>query len=1453
MLVRVHSGWSLGCGVVRVAEALEWARRWAVPAICLADFDNLYGAIEFYEQARQAGIKPIPGAVITQPVVEGTVEGWGTKTRFALGWGCPTCEAAEGSAGNKTRGRGGSLSGQGVIRGGKRGAQEDVTRRTRAGKSPECEHRLAPASKVNRDGEDGPFETRPAGVSEAGLLTSKSDTADAAGICTSQSPPRTNAGDQIVNGFRSKHSDTQPSGARVANLKAARSVSENDDFCFSGTDKQSTRNRPGNPANGKVSSRENGLSSWDIFSCPATGGQVDHVAETTAADAAEVDGPFAAATKIVVSRLDVPRVVAIACSRTGYENLCKILTRRHLDGRFNLVGMLAEYQEGLVFLIDDPDLLRQLANVIEPGRLYAEIYDYGDGTSRSRNCRLLRVAEQLKIEPIATHPAYFARPADWHVHKVLRAIATNDLVGRLEPSQIAPRGAWLQPADILVRRLEQCGKALENARRLIEACELDLELGMPHFPKANLPAGQNACEALRELSFAGLRARYGNPSREAISRLERELQVICKLGFADYFLVVREIVQYARSRGIWCAGRGSAADSLVTYCLGISSVDPIRYRLNFERFLNESRTDWPDIDLDVDWRWRDEVIRFIYRRWGSDRVAMIATHHFYKARSAFRDVARALGMPLEIVNRLAAKIPYDDPDRLGFLIEHMPECRDFPLGDPQVARAIRLAQRLAGLPRGLSIHIGGVVIADRELTCYTPLQPTAKGIVISQYDKDAIERVGLIKIDILAHRSPAILADAVRLIRQHEDVEIDLDTVPEDDPATAELLRSGRTIGCFQIESPGMRQLLQMLQAKDMTDVIHGLALIRPGPSASGMKDAFVRRKRGLERPTYLHPAMKEILEDTYGVMLFQEDVMRVAAAVAGFSMATGDELRKVLQKPDARQRLADLKEQFMAGALRRGCSPHVAERIWSMVSNFAAYSYNKAHACTYGRIGYLCAYLKAHWPVEFMTAVLNNIGGYYGLSEYLEEARRMGILILPAHVNHSDLQFTVEPVPVQKAVAHRIGANSNRRGDREGNEPVATTDGHSQIALRRLAVRAGLMQVKNLSLSAAGRILQQRRIRPFANIIDLLERTGISVEEARSLIQAGTCDGLGPSRPAMLWQLAMWRNHRARSRRATDSHQRLLFEEYDLTPPAQHSLTRCHLSPQRPAEPEPARSARPTCHEDQEHTAFQTSPGPFLRAHFQLLEISHITATGRKIHKPSRHSPIEPADRCPHAEPAEPRPHTEPPNLQGHAKRHDRSCKNFNPLGLSLPDHILTEYDRSKLIRLERQYLGLSPSDHPLSCMQAIVSKYNAVRSVDLPQMAGKMVTVVGMMVAERRAVTSDGRLMLFVTLEDLWGLVEAVLFPDAYQRLGSIFQSPGPYIIHGHVQHHLDSINLLCYSAQLLHDAILLASSKATLANPGSALRYIRHVRPTPLMPPNVLPHGSQPAQNADRPDRK
>ena len=858
-------------------------------------------------------------------------------------------------------------------------------------------------------------------------------------------------------------------------------------------------------------------------------------------------------------------------------------------------------------------------------------------------------------------------------------------------------------------------EAIANTRRIAEACNLELEMGKPIFPKffalKDIPpelAGETPRAALRKLARRGLQERYHSASppvkREAMARLNYELDVIDRLNFSEYFLIVWDIVNFARRKNIPIMGRGSAANSLVAYSLGMTSPDPLAHNLYFERFLNLSRSDCPDIDLDMCWRRRDEVLQYVYKRHGADCVAMVSNHNTYQARSAFRDVARVTGLPMDEINRLSAALPHYSAATIREAAELFPEARDLPLDREPYRTIVAQAEAIDGFPRHLSIHVGGIVIGDRPLTHYLPLERATKGLIITQYEMNAVEAIGLVKIDLLGHRSLTVIADTVKAVERNWNVRIELPKIPDGDEKTAAVLRGGRTIGCFQIESPGMRSLLQMIRAESRLDVIHALSLIRPGPSGSGMKERFVRRRLGEEETSYLDPRLAEVLGDTYGVMLFQEDILKVAAVIAGFTLEEGDELRQAISKKRSPERIATLQERFIGGALARGVRRTAAEEIWELIGNFAGYSYCKAHAVTYGYISYQASYLKAHYPAEFLCAVLANQGGFYEAREYLEEARRWGVRILPPDVNSSDARhrteasigngqsacakvYPPEAAPqATRATADRLPMANYQRtiNDKTNCAPAA-------------GIRIGLGQVKGLSQRALRSIFCAREKAKFSCLEDFYFRTQVNDSETEKLILCGALDGFGKTRPQLLWEL------------------RLLSQE--------------------------------VC------KSFGDAPGEGL---FGPAEEAGLM--GARQPTPSR---SEAGLRRPSASPL----HSIPP---------------------------LPEYSIGERIRLEQEILDLAITGHPLRMFSRELAERGLATSDQLPRNVGRSVTVAGWLVAMRRAVTRKQEYMKFLTLEDQFGTMEVILFPDTYRRFGHLLCSYGPYLVRGRIEQNHRSIGI-------------------------------------------------------------
>jgi len=775
--------------------------------------------------------------------------------------------------------------------------------------------------------------------------------------------------------------------------------------------------------------------------------------------------------------------VLLAMDQRGYVNLCRIVTERRLrKDRFDIAACVGADSTGLIALTACGSLLRRLAAVMPAGRLYAErradevrsfephcpTLNDGYAIGAGLDADLTTVATRLGIPFAATVNVNFLAPEDRPVHTVLSAVRENMRLGDMAAhhERLAGPHSYFMTREHMAARLPDAAEALRNTQRIAEMCNLTLELGVHRFPRADLPAGETATRRLHALAEAGARRRYGGMPAPVRERLDRELGVIARLHFCDYFLIVHDICEFAVRAGIPCVGRGSAGNSLVAYSLGISAVDPLHYDLYFERFLNEFRTDMPDIDLDFCWRRRDEVIRYVYERYGADRVAMISTHTRLRMASAFRDVARVLGLPQREIDALSRRLPGHGARSIREAVALLPEMADFPIDREPWRSVVALAERVRGGVRHLGIHPGGVVIADRALTDYTALERSTKGIVVTQYEMKSIARMGLVKMDLLGQRGLSTIAEAAAAVKRERGIVLDTAALPTPAHSLEALLRAGRSIGCFQIESPGMRQLLQMVRAESVMDIIRALSLIRPGPSSSGMKDAFIRRVHGREPVTYATPLLADALKDTQGVMLYQEDLLRVARDVAGFSLAEGDELRKGITKRRARV-LGVLHKKFIAGAVARDVAPDVAAEIWRQITCFASYSYCKAHACTYGHLAWQAMWLKAYYPAEFFASLIANRAGFYDMRTYLEEARRCGVRILPPCVNRSRVE----------------------------------------TCARNGCIRPGLEHIRRLTRTTVHRILTER---PFRSLDDFRTRVHPTPIELENLTQCGAFDALG-------------------------------------------------------------------------------------------------------------------------------------------------------------------------------------------------------------------------------------------------------------------------------------------------------------------------------------------------------
>ncbi len=792
------------------------------------------------------------------------------------------------------------------------------------------------------------------------------------------------------------------------------------------------------------------------------------------------------------------KAVLLAESREGFSHICRLITRRKLHEQFCLVEELAEIPPGVIVLTTQPAVLKRLSATLNSDALYGELAPATHGTDRRRIRQVIDLARRNNIPLVATNDVHFLHPADHLQHRLLRAIGTNGTLFSVNGQEQASPHSHLASAAQMRRAWGEIPAAVRNTEAIRERCQLQLPLGTYRFPNFLLPRGETPFSYLWKISFEGLKRRYQPLTERAIERLKYELEVIAHLGFSTYFLVVWDIAQRARTLRIPTIGRGSAANSIVSYCLGITHVDPLAHNLYFERFLNPQRRSPPDIDLDFCWKRRDQILQYVYQAYGHDRVAMISTVVTLGARAAVREVAKVLGLEADEIKRLTSRIPHWGVYDLATIRETVPECRELPWDQQPYRTVAAVAQRIMGFPRHLSVHPGGMVISPTPLTDDLPLERAPKGLIITQYDMFAVEDLGLVKIDLLGQRSLGVFQDTLEAVERHQGHKPEAEnlTVVFEDKPTRRLIREGQTMGCFYIESPAMRALLKKLHTDTFEGLTAASSVIRPGVAESGMMDQYIQRHHDPSRAHYLHPKLKELLEETYGVMVYQEDVIKVAHHLAGMSLEEADLLRRAMSgKLRSEEAMAQLESKFVTACRRQGVRKNVAEEVWRQIESFAGYAFCKAHSASYAILSFQVAYLKAHYAAEFMAAVLSNGGGFYGAGAYIQEARRLGLKILLPDINKSAYEY--------------IGSDGT--------------------------IRIGFMEVKGLSLASVESILETREEGYFTSLSDLIERTRAGFKELYTLIRCGALDCFELSRPELLWRLEVLGRHREATRKAPD------------------------------------------------------------------------------------------------------------------------------------------------------------------------------------------------------------------------------------------------------------------------------------------------------------------------------
>ncbi|MBM3497540.1 MAG: DNA polymerase III subunit alpha [Armatimonadetes bacterium] len=787
----------------------------------------------------------------------------------------------------------------------------------------------------------------------------------------------------------------------------------------------------------------------------------------------------------------------------GYANLCRLVSHAHLSQPRRRpaasLDALREHAEGLLclsgcrrgcvpslLLAGDADealaVACELRDIFGADRFFLELQRIGLPGTRRLHAHLVELAERLGVDLVAANNVHHLRREDFHVHDVLTCARTLTVLEDVHPERPLNAQQYLRSPEEMAELFWDCPQALDNAGRIAERCEPALQPGQYRFPAYALPPGETAPGLLRKLVAEGARRRYGRITGEVRERLERELSVIGQLGFDEYFLVVWDLLRFARERGIRFAGRGSAADSAVAYCLGIANVDAIARRLLFERFMSLERAAMPDIDIDFEAERRDEIMAYVIERYGREHVAMVATYNTFQARSAVRDLGKAMGFPLGEVDRLARHLPYLSAREIDAAFQRVPELRDSGIPRERYRQLIETARAVAGFPRHLSTHLGGLVVTREPLMDLTPVQMAAKGLPVIQFDKDDVEDLGLVKLDLLCLRMLGAVEDSIRAIRTR-DASFDYDAIPPDDAESYRLVAASDTVGVFQLESPAQKALHARLQPDRFEDLIAAVALIRPGPIIANMVDPYIERRQGKTPVAYLHPSLRPILEKTYGVVLFQEQVIEIATEVAGFTPGEADQLRRAMTHNRSWEEMEQIGRQFIAQARTRGVGERVAKEIFSYIQAYAGYGFCEAHAAAFADTAYKTAYLKRHHPAEFYAALLSNQPmGYYPPNTLLWEARRKGIEVRGPDLNRSEAQYTVE-------------------------------DG---------ALRVGLAQVRGIGQSALDRLIAAREpAAPFASLLDLARRTRVDRDVLRNLILAGALDSLHPNRRQLLWELS--------------------------------------------------------------------------------------------------------------------------------------------------------------------------------------------------------------------------------------------------------------------------------------------------------------------------------------------
>lgn len=859
-------------------------------------------------------------------------------------------------------------------------------------------------------------------------------------------------------------------------------------------------------------------------------------------------------------------LTVLAQNNEGYKNLIKLVTKAGLEGFYYKPRvdkeLLREHAQGLIVLsgcfqseiakairarkVDDAEnLIRDYQDIFGRENFYLEIMPHSSNDELESIHQTYKYLSQKTGAPlVATNDVHYVHPEDAEAQDILISVGTGTHVKDKNRLTMHEYNLSMRSGEEMSSLLANYTDAVERTAEIADRVNLQLDLGRWTFPNFELPKGTTADGELRRLAEAGFSHRNLERSPLYLDRMNYELGIIEKKGYAPYFLVVADLLRFAHEQGILTNIRGSVAGSLATYLTGITKINPIDYKIPFERFLNPERPSAPDIDMDFADNRRDEVIQYTIKKYGEDKVAQVGTFGTMMARAAVRDVARALGHPYAVGDNIAKLIPLGSqgfPMTIDQALKITPELTQNYETDPTVAEVINQAKKMEGCARHISVHAAGVVIAPKPLTDFVPLQLDPKGgRIITQYDMHAVEDAGLLKFDFLGIRNLSILEDTVKLAREHCNVDVDIENIPLDDKKSFQLLAKGETIGLFQLNGAGMTKYLKDLKPTTIHDINAMVALYRPGPLESIPK--YIERKHNPRLVEFFDQRMKDILDQSYGILTYQDDVLMVAIKLAGYSWLEADKLRKAMGKKIPKE-MAEQKTKFIGGCIKNGMTDLKAEQLWKLIEPFAAYGFNKAHAASYGRVAYQTAYAKANFPAEFMTAVLTaESGDIEKIAEVINECTRMNIPVLPPDVNESHGKFTVIKMEDAKPRTENPQGFSST-GDK---------------------IRFGLESIKNVGVNVVGAIIEARakggRFKSLADFIERIHHKDLNKKSLEALAKTGALDSLG-ERQQILENMDYLLTFSKEIKQAQMLNQSSIFDSLEIKPTL-------HLKDTPPADP---------------------------------------------------------------------------------------------------------------------------------------------------------------------------------------------------------------------------------------------------------------------------------------------